>query len=308
MAADKAHEPPNAQQLRHPPGVEVIEMLATPHNDHLSLALHLVSQASESGACGRTNIIGVLGSNLSMSSMIHAWAAIEGAVNLTIYHRLKNKGHAGFIQPKDRSAHDKRIADKFQKELPFEERLTYLADSKKCCSVISNLVGRIRQFERLRNELLHGYIVRQEVLLERQDGTTTEKPGPDGTVISSTTYLTRDRVVQMPDGHSKEVSALVEKYEQLGLQHDVTELCRHDALKCILLSLDVLAWLDGHFGVCTNAAWILLGTQRNYATRRFDGITTSATICGKDEFMNYVKELDALAKSGSATRLGSMLR
>jgi acyl-CoA-binding protein len=280
----------------HPPDVEVMEMIATPHNDHLSLALHHLYSAATFGNCSRRHS-GV--PKLPMSSMIHAWAAMEGAVNLAIFNCLKNEQCPYFIQPQARTVHDKRIAAKFQGDLPFEERITYLAQRKACCSVVSAEIGKIRQFERLRNDLLHGYIIRQQVLLERVDGTTVETRNSDGTVSSATEYREAERVVQASNNTHQGIADVVkEKYGALGLQHDITNFCLHDAVKCTELVLRILTWLDNHFGVCTIAVWTMGATMKRFATRpaamagQCYGPTDVATI--KQELNRSVAASEAL--------------
>jgi len=187
--------------IKHSPKVELIETIENPRNAHLALTLENLWVACRPGYCDQPTPLGISARRRAMSAIVHAWCSMESAVNLALYYKLRYPECPYYLKPEDRKSHDRRISDKLSQQLSFEERLMYLVDSHDCCDVISNLIGKLRQFEKLRNALVHGYSIRKELLLEEVLGSTTQYVKNNGrSHVKETTFVVGHEEMDLSDG------------------------------------------------------------------------------------------------------------
>ena len=263
--------------------VEVITSIASPLNAHLSNAFEQVWLGAAVGLCSTTEV-----HRRSVNAVISSWCALESAVNKALYLKLRHEDSPHYLDPNDdRDFVDREISDGLSGNLGFMKRFEYLARDRTCCSVVAGNKGAIKQFERLRNALVHGYVYRHEALAESDPASAVEIASENGTTTVITTFSVGHQEVQDPAGKPID---LVGNYEELGMRHDPTGLCSHDAARCLFLAIGGLSWLDSHFGVVSNASWSLHGTTTHWSTREtptFPG-TPKRVVGGHDIHAAYM--------------------
>jgi len=244
----------------HSPKVELIQTIENPRNTHLALALENLWLACRPGFCNQSTPEGHTARRRAVSSIIHAWCAMESAVNLALFYKLRHPECGYYLTPIKRKSHDKRISDNLNSSLSFKDRLLYLADAHDCCNTINEQIGKVQQFEKLRNALVHGYSIRKDMLLEEVVGSTVRMLDAENKSFETTTFIVGHEELVLPKG--KKYS-----FKELGLQHDITKLCRHDADRCVQVAVNILRWLDIHYGIQTSAGWHAHGKDYKYYSR-----------------------------------------
>lgn len=277
----------------HEPSVEVIESVAHPINDHLSLSLEFLYNSIRPKTCVRSNPASISSSRLAISALLHAWFAMESSVNMAIYQQLFNEKSPSYIPPDTRSAYDRKIARDFQRSLSFTDRIDYLRNNKTCCTKVQDNLGKLRQFEKIRNALVHGYVHPKEILLEEQLGTRKKSINEDGDTIIVTEFATREQAISTHRGAPIDVK---KDFAELGLNHHYSEICCHDSYKCVWLAVVILNWVDRHFGIIVTARWQRDGTSYKFSSREpktslVSGHSTNKSFVGINAL---IKDINAL--------------
>lgn len=275
------------------PKVELIHTIVNPRNEHLSLALEMLWRACKPGYCSIEDEFGLRSHRYAVSVISHAWFSMEAAVNLALFNLLKNTDCSYYLKPSDRKTLDKDISASLNKSYPLEKKLTYLNERMDCCNTLEELLGKFRPFERLRNALVHGYSIKKDMLLEELPETRKVEKDCSGSTTVITSYVVGHEEFTTPEGKFENV---MKPYNSLGIINDFTKLCRHDAYRCLRISLFVLQWIDSHYGVQTSASWDVHNERFVFFTRKPKNYSRQdkrlKILVGKDSVMQAFSKKD----------------
>lgn len=203
------------------------------------------------------------------------------------------------MKPEDRKAFDREIAKEMGR-LSFDKRIQYLKDTKDCCTNLDGFVGKLRQYEKLRNAIVHGYVYQKEILLGSAGPSTVTKHG------NQTTVMTPMRVEDEAYSQSGKAIDPLTEFKELNLRHHLSALCCHDAMTCAWVSFGLLSWLDSHYGIVANASWATDETAYHFVGRAglqksfFPTKSNTKRIEGFSELLAQINLRARSAKSSSA--------
>lgn len=112
----------------------------------------------------------------ALSSMMHAFAALEGHVNRIAYAILREHQFPYFVAPENRTFEFKELISKWDGNLSLEKKMQFLLDQQHA-TYPGYLIPNLRELSNLRNWIVHGNVYRTALLVER----SADKPN-SGTV------------------------------------------------------------------------------------------------------------------------------
>jgi hypothetical protein len=113
----------------------------------------------------------VLAHRYAVSSIIHAFIALESFVNELGYEIFSNPDSPKYISESSRNLALRRFAASWGKALPVVDKFEFLI-SEKSLTIEARLLNQLRELNNLRNYLVHGFSFKTMVLLQANDDNT----------------------------------------------------------------------------------------------------------------------------------------
>jgi hypothetical protein len=112
----------------------------------------------------------------ALSSMMHAFGALEGHVNRVAYAVLREATFPYFVAPEKRTLEFRDLVSKWDSGLSIDKKVEFLLGSRGV-QYPAYLIPSLRELMLLRNWIVHGKVYRTAMLIER----SSDKPN-SGTV------------------------------------------------------------------------------------------------------------------------------
>jgi hypothetical protein len=103
---------------------------------------------------------------MTISSIIHSYCAIESTVNTIAYGIFRREDHPHYIAPIHRSFLLKKCLSNW-KTLQFIDKFCLLFDCAKQVQPSENVLADLRELNNLRNWIVHGFVYKKTLLLEK---------------------------------------------------------------------------------------------------------------------------------------------
>lgn len=116
----------------------------------------------------------IVRAHMSVSSIIHSFCAVESAVNAIAYQIFRDDKHPHYISPIDRSFVLRKIISNW-KAMQCIDKFCVLLECTKQTEPPQDLLADLRELNNLRNWIVHGFVYKSTILLEKNtDGTYDE--------------------------------------------------------------------------------------------------------------------------------------
>lgn len=116
--------------------------------------------------------------NMSLSSVIHSFCAVEATVNTISYKIFRTTDHPRYVEPSQRTfLLNKSISN--WKTVQCIDKFCLLFDCAKCPAPPQDLLTDLRELNNLRNWIVHGFVYGTTALLEKNSRGTYDEVDTD---------------------------------------------------------------------------------------------------------------------------------
>lgn len=290
MQDKEKHKIPSIEtSVIHSPKVELLTTFQNPKNWHLSNCLDLYWLALKPGICTSNNARGLRSKQFARLALLSGWFSLESLLRLVFYMKFKDPSSDFFIDIDKRTDVQKILVSKGKDtQLGIDDLIEIFKYDNDCCDKLEKNKHKLIQISKLRNLLIHGYTYRSDQLLEQDQDDEVKEFVENGKTVRTTTYNIQDEELLDAGGN---VIDTRKKFPDLKLQHQITDLCKHDILPSLSLIIFGLVWVDHHYGIGTQATWMVNQKQIVYTTRKPTIKNPNADIClyGQKQLINFIK-------------------
>lgn len=207
---------------------DLVEYANTVAHDHLGIAIDLLFLSRQHSISPTHRRSWVISHRYALSSILHAYCALESGVNLIGHSLFVDSESHRFISPEKRDLPLKRMIKSWDAGLPCTLKLQYLL-SLSDISLTPRLEKELNELNNLRNLIVHGVAYKTIILLDKQQ---------DGG------FLEADREDAI-DWHAKFPLTKFKSLDNLDYQdaHTANRICLN-ALKLLTSATGEILWIS----------------------------------------------------------------